>query len=87
MGDLGEAPGGDNWIETVPRRGYRFIGPVVREDAEEALEGPPPLDAAPSVLSMPHDDAERRQVTAMSSELIGGGGSGTGQRVCAYIDT
>jgi DNA-binding winged helix-turn-helix (wHTH) protein len=25
---LGEAPGGDRWIETMPRRGYRFIGPV-----------------------------------------------------------
>jgi DNA-binding winged helix-turn-helix (wHTH) protein len=25
---LGQAPGGDRWIETMPRRGYRFIGPV-----------------------------------------------------------
>src|SRR6516162_11538779 len=25
---LGEAPGGDRWIETMPRRGYRFVGPV-----------------------------------------------------------
>src|SRR6266853_9221 len=24
---LGEAAGGDRWIETMPRRGYRFIGP------------------------------------------------------------
>jgi DNA-binding winged helix-turn-helix (wHTH) protein len=24
---LGEAPGGERWIETMPRRGYRFIGP------------------------------------------------------------
>jgi DNA-binding winged helix-turn-helix (wHTH) protein len=24
-----EAPGTENWIETLPRRGYRFIGPVV----------------------------------------------------------
>ncbi len=68
---LGEAPGGGSWIETVPRRGYRFVGPVVREDPDEAIEGPPPVDAAPSVPSMPHDDAERRQVTAMFCELIG----------------
>jgi DNA-binding winged helix-turn-helix (wHTH) protein len=25
---LGEAPGGERWIETTPRRGYRFIGPI-----------------------------------------------------------
>src|SRR5437868_3819165 len=24
---LGEEPGGDAWIETLPRRGYRFVGP------------------------------------------------------------
>src|SRR5215469_10119735 len=28
---LRKAPGGDRWIETMPRRGYRFIGPVVIE--------------------------------------------------------
>jgi len=26
---LEEAPGGERWIETVARRGYRFVGPVV----------------------------------------------------------
>ena len=26
---LGEVPGGERWIETMPRRGYRFVGPVV----------------------------------------------------------
>jgi len=25
---LGEEPGGENWIETLPRRGYRFVGPA-----------------------------------------------------------
>ena len=30
---LGEAtPGGDRWIETMPRHGYRFIGPVVAKE-------------------------------------------------------
>jgi adenylate cyclase len=42
---LGEAPGGDRWIETMPRRGYRFIGPVVTE-VEEGLMAPPRVDAA-----------------------------------------
>jgi TolB-like protein len=26
---LGEEPGGEDWIETLPRRGYRFVGPEV----------------------------------------------------------
>jgi DNA-binding response OmpR family regulator len=29
---LGEVPGGEGWIETLPRRGYRYIGPVVSAD-------------------------------------------------------
>ena len=65
---------GDNdqrLLRTLPRRGYRFIGPVVREDRNEAVERPPPVDATPSAPTMPHDDAEHRQVTAMSCELIG----------------
>jgi DNA-binding winged helix-turn-helix (wHTH) protein/tetratricopeptide (TPR) repeat protein len=40
---LGEA-GGANWIETMPRRGYRFVGPAVRsEDTKN-----PPASAGPS---------------------------------------
>jgi len=27
---LAGAPGGENWIETLARRGYRFVGPVTR---------------------------------------------------------
>jgi DNA-binding winged helix-turn-helix (wHTH) protein len=25
---LGQEPGGENWIETLPRRGYSYIGSV-----------------------------------------------------------
>jgi predicted ATPase/DNA-binding winged helix-turn-helix (wHTH) protein len=32
---LAQAPGGEHWIETLPRRGYRFVGPVsVSADSE-----------------------------------------------------
>ncbi len=27
---LGETPGGEHWVETLARRGYRFVGPVTR---------------------------------------------------------
>ena len=30
---LGEEPGGERWIETLPRRGYRFVGPAVANPA------------------------------------------------------
>ena len=32
---LGEVPGGENWIVTLPRRGYRLVGPAVTKS--EAL--------------------------------------------------
>jgi DNA-binding winged helix-turn-helix (wHTH) protein/predicted ATPase len=52
---LGEAPGGDHWIETIPRRGYRFLGPVVaREEGgvtASALQADTPRDA----VSVTHD--------------------------------
>ena len=68
---LGEASGGDRWIETMPRRGYRFIGPVVTE-VEKGVKAPPPqADAARDPAPTPHDHAERRQITAMSCELVG----------------
>jgi DNA-binding winged helix-turn-helix (wHTH) protein/predicted ATPase len=68
---LGEAPGGNRWIETMPRRGYRFIGPVVTEVEKGVMAPPPQVDAARDPGPTPHADAERRQITAMSCELIG----------------
>src|SRR6476659_9525842 len=29
-----EEPGGDSWIETLPRRGYRYVGPVAVKEQE-----------------------------------------------------
>ncbi len=57
---LAEEPGGDRWIETLPRRGYRFIGPL---GAAQAVEKPaalkvepaagPPLGDRPSIAVLP----------------------------------
>ena len=44
---LGEVPGGDRWIETMPRRGYRFIAPVVAADADGIAPPPPPAARNP----------------------------------------
>ena len=71
---LAEIPGGDRWIETVPRRGYRFIGPVVTEVQNDAREAQSQGDAAPDLAAMQDNVAERRQITAMSCEFAGNPG-------------
>jgi class 3 adenylate cyclase/tetratricopeptide (TPR) repeat protein len=68
---LGQAPGGDRWIETMPRRGYRFIGPVGSETPKDTADAPTQGDAAPDLAPAPYEDTERRQITAVSCELIG----------------
>src|SRR5271170_4794987 len=77
---LGESPGGDRWIETMPGRGYRFIGPIVTEMEQGAMARPPQVDSAREPAPTPRADAERRQITAMSCDLIGilGGADGVG---------
>ncbi|HKE41697.1 MAG TPA: winged helix-turn-helix domain-containing protein [Casimicrobiaceae bacterium] len=34
---LADAPGGEHWVETLPRRGYRFIGPVAEVDRPQSV--------------------------------------------------
>jgi DNA-binding winged helix-turn-helix (wHTH) protein len=75
---LGEAPGGDRWIETMPRRGYRFVGPVVIEAEIDVTTASSWADAAADLTPAPHADAERRQITAMSCELVGSQGQADG---------
>ena len=73
---LSEAPGGDRWIETLPRRGYRFIGPVaIPEESgageNSAVAAPPPVGFGREPAPSRHGEAERRQITALSCELVG----------------
>lgn len=52
---LAEEAGGEGWIETLPRRGYRYIGPIVAEvvtAAKQAKSGPP-LPQMPSIAVLP----------------------------------
>src|SRR5262249_37509310 len=42
---LGEVPGGEDWIVTLPRRGYRFVGPVVTK-SEARVAVTPTVDPA-----------------------------------------
>jgi DNA-binding winged helix-turn-helix (wHTH) protein len=76
---LGTAPGGDRWIETMPRRGYRFVGPAVAREENSITATLPQVDAPRDVAPIWHDEAERRQITALSCELagVGAGAGGT----------
>ncbi len=55
---LGEAPDGEKFIETVPRKGYRFVAPIATESAPDAdgaavaRRGRGPLLAAATLLGV-----------------------------------
>jgi TolB-like protein/DNA-binding winged helix-turn-helix (wHTH) protein/class 3 adenylate cyclase/predicted ATPase len=70
---LGEAPGGERWIETMPRRGYRFIGPVVAAQENSVISAPLQVATPGDAKSIRDREAERRQITGLSCELVGVG--------------
>jgi DNA-binding winged helix-turn-helix (wHTH) protein len=45
---LGEEPGADRWIETMPRRGYRFVGSVTASNGL-VVSTPERTDPAPAL--------------------------------------
>jgi TolB-like protein/Flp pilus assembly protein TadD len=47
---LGDKPGGEFWIETLPRRGYRFVGAVAKEEVGRAIG---PHTDVPMALALP----------------------------------
>jgi DNA-binding winged helix-turn-helix (wHTH) protein/tetratricopeptide (TPR) repeat protein len=75
---LGGQPGGERWIETLPRRGYRFVGPInasqrraaaARRHARPAKE---PASSRPETAEVPRRlvEPEQRQLSILSGELI-----------------
>jgi DNA-binding winged helix-turn-helix (wHTH) protein/predicted ATPase len=74
---LGEVPGGERWIETLPRRGYRFIGPIANTENTAVIKRRTPAaqhsekQQAESLESRSsHEEPERRQLSIMSCELV-----------------
>ena len=47
---LGETAGGERWIETLPRHGYRFVGPVA---TDENADAPAPSPSGAHSLTLP----------------------------------
>jgi class 3 adenylate cyclase/predicted ATPase len=72
---LGEEPGAERWIETLPRRGYRFVGPIVETEghAENHRSGVERGDSRDERDPGRRQaaDAERRQLTVMCCEPVG----------------
>ena len=66
---LSKAPGGDRWIETMPRRGYRFVGPVIPREGNSVTTVPPQTGTQRDAVPIRNGEAERRQITALSCEL------------------
>jgi DNA-binding winged helix-turn-helix (wHTH) protein/tetratricopeptide (TPR) repeat protein len=56
---LGAEPGGDHWIETLPRRGYRFVGPTITR-IEKSVGVEPDTAAARGLASRQSETARWR---------------------------
>ena len=61
---LGVEPGGDKWIETLPRRGYRFVGTVTKGTPNTPVDVPgSPSASAPITTAQPaalnHDPGDK----------------------------
>ncbi len=65
---LGETPGGVQFIETVPRRGYRFVAEITETGGDESGNGPQervlPLEATTQtpVVSVPNTTSQPARV-------------------------
>jgi class 3 adenylate cyclase len=71
---LGEAPGGERWIETLPRRGYRFVGPLTPNAEDNAVKvnlGHATSDPRSVVEGVDRDllVGERKHVTVLCADL------------------
>jgi TolB-like protein len=67
---LREQPGADRWIETMPRRGYRFVGSVVVVSNEAVLSAPPRSIAVLPFENMSVDPDQDYFAEGMVEEII-----------------
>ena len=79
---LARPPKGDRWIETLSRRGYRFVGPVIEHRGFDGTIGPARASNLPRLLtSFVGRRQELKELLRLLSErrlftLVGVGGVG-----------
>lgn len=67
---LGDAADNPRFVETVPRRGYRFVAPVLRTDAEPvAPRAPLEPEPLPRLLPLPREPNRRRSRWVLGTAL------------------
>jgi TolB-like protein/Tfp pilus assembly protein PilF len=71
---LARAPGGKQWIETLTRRGYRFVGPVARRP-EPSHPVADPANEPPSIAVLPfvnrsHGEEDEYFSEGLADELL-----------------
>ena len=71
---LAHVPGGKQWIETLTRRGYRFVGPVARRPEQShavaALANEPPSIAVLPFVNRSHDEEDEYFSDGLADELL-----------------
>ncbi|HQR10946.1 MAG TPA: tetratricopeptide repeat protein [Casimicrobiaceae bacterium] len=80
---LAQAPGGENWVETLARRGYRFVGPAttVREPSSSRVDGCVTSNLPAPITSFVGRERELVEIKRLLSRarlltLVGVGGIG-----------
>lgn len=61
---LGDTADADHYIETVPKRGYRFIAPVVQLDVVDEIQGAPATPPTLGADRAPASDRESAETAA-----------------------
>lgn len=75
---LRQTPGGERWIETLPRRGYRYVGPpVTTGEVASPPQTPTKASDRPSIAVLPFanlsdDPAQQYFIDGMVDDVIDG---------------
>jgi len=69
---LGEVPGGEDWIVTLPRRGYRFVGPDVTKSEAQVPPIPKPDPTAKLSATMAPALPDKPSLAVLPFENLSG---------------